>query len=221
MNNNNLPFLFLLVPFAVGIPVVLWSIRYRRKRTQEFEQIAQQLGFSFLGEPWRGPVLSPVDKTCILQRTRGGFRNVMIGAVGGLDVAVFDYTYQMGKSTVTLTLAAFAHDRKIPPFELRSENLADKIGEAFVHNDIDFDSNPEFSKRYFLRSPDEEGSRSFFTPGLLAYFEQIQPDKQWHIESSGNTLILYRYRQFMKAAEIPSFLDESSTIARTILGAAH
>ena len=218
---DNPAFWFLLIPLAIGIPVVLWSLRYRKRRTQEFDQIAQQMGFRFLGDNWRGPVLSPRDRTCIIQRSRGSFHNSMIGAVGGLDVTVSDYTYQMDKSTVTLTLAAFTHDRQLPAFELRSEGIFDKIGDAFVHHDIDFDSNPEFSKRYLLRSPDEEGSRGLFTAGLLAYFEQIPLDKQWHVETSAKTLILYRYRQFMKAAEIPHFLNAASEIARTILAAAH
>ncbi len=211
------PFWILLFPLVIAIPLSLWSIRYRKKRTREFAEMAQQIGFAFLGETWRGPALSAADKTCIVQRTRGGFRNVMTGPFGGLDVTVFDYVYQAGKSTMTLTLAAFAHDRQLPPFELRSENLVDKINEAFAHNDIDFDSNPQFSKRYFLRSPDEQGSRRLFTPGLLAYFEQIPPDKQWHIESSARSLIVYRYRQVRNAAEIPDFLNEASAIARTIL----
>lgn len=221
MNNRNLPFLIALIPLAIFIPVVLWTIRYRKKRTEEFAQMAQQMGFTFLGETWRGPVLSPVHKTCIIQQTRGGFRNAMTGKMGGLDVAVSDYTYQEGKSTTTLTLAAFTHDRQLPPFELRTESIFDKIGDAFVHNDLDFDSNPEFSKRYFLRSPDEEGARNLFTPGLLAYFEQIPSDKQWHVESSAKTLIVYRYRQFMNAAEVPHFLNEASAIARTVLEGAH
>jgi len=215
------PFWILALPLVIFIPVLLWSLRYRKKRTEEFAQTAEQMGFTFLGETWRGPVLSPLAKTSILQQTRGGFRNAMIGAVGGLDVAIFDYTYQAGKSTVTLTLAAFPHDRGLPPFELRSENILDKIGDAFARNDIDFDSDPEFSKRYFLRSPDEEGTRNLFTPGLLSYFEQIPADKQWHIENSAKTLMVYRYRQLANASEIPHFLHEASAIARTILSAAH
>jgi hypothetical protein len=118
-------------------------------------------------------------------------------------------------------MAAFVHDRQLPSFELRSEDVFDKIGDVFTHNDIDFDSNPEFSQRYFLQGSDETRIRNLFTAGMLAYFEQIPSDKQWHVESSGNAMILYRSRQLMKAAEIPHFLDDASAIARTILGAAH
>ncbi len=218
-NDNWLPFLFLGIVIALTISIVLWAARYARKRTEELAQIAQQLGFSFLGNTWQGPVLSPVHKTCMIQRTRGKFKNVMMGSSGGLAVTLFDYTYHMGKSTVTLTLVSFTHERQLPPFELRSESVFDRIGDAFVHRDIDFDSNPEFSRRYFLRSPDQEGTRRLFTAGLLNYLEQIPPNRQWHVESSAQTLIVYRYLQLMKAAEIPSLLDESSAIARTILSA--
>ncbi len=183
--------------------------------------MAQQIGFRFLGNVWRGPVLSPTSKTCIIQRTRGSFNNVMLGTVGGIDVAIFDYVYVMGKSTVTLTLAAFTQDRELPAFELRSESIFDRLGEVFAHRDIDFDSNPEFSRRYFLRSPEESEVRHLFTTTLLAFFEQVPPEKKWQIETSAKTVVVYTYRQLMKAAEIPSFLDESSTIVRTILGSAH
>ena len=36
-------------------------------------------------------------------------------------------------------------------FEMRPENLLNKIGAALGRQDIDFDSNPEFSRRYLLR----------------------------------------------------------------------
>jgi len=219
-NDNWIPFFFFGIVITLTISIVLWAARYSRKRTEEFVRIAQQLGFSFLGDKWPGPVLAPAHKTCVIQRTRGKFHNVMMGSSGGLAVTLSDYTYRMGKSTVTLTLTSFTHDQHLPPFELRAENIFDRIGEAFSHRDIDFDSNPDFSRRYFLRSPDEASTRSLFTTGLLSYFEQIPRDKKWHIESSAHTLILYRYVQMIKAAEIPSLLDESSAIARTILSAA-
>lgn len=212
-------FFFLGILAAITISVVVWALRNARERTREFSDVAQQIGFRFLGNGWRGPVLSPLHKTCIIQRTRGTFSNAMMGSSGGLDVTLFDYTYPMGKSSVTLTLASFTQGRPLPPFELRGENIFDRIGEVFVHRDIDFDSNPGFSERYFLRSPDEAGTRILFTPSLLNYLEQIPPEEKWHVETSGQALVIYQYRQLFKAEEIPSFLDKSSAIVRTILGA--
>ena len=216
MQNDPVPFLMFGLFIALVVALIVWGNRYARKRTAEFSQVAQQLGFQFLGNRWRGPMLPPQPNMCLIQRTRGKFSNVLIGSTGGLDVSLFDYTYPMGKSTMTYTLAAFSHDLQLSPFELRAENIFDRIGDAFAHNDIDFDSHPEFSRRYLLRSPDEAGTRQIFTPTLLTYFEQIPSDKKWHVEASGMTLILYRTTGPLRSADIQPFLDETSSIARTI-----
>lgn len=215
-----IPFLFFGIFLAIVVALILWGNRYAKRRTQEFAEAAQQMGFTFLGKAWSGPVLSPQYRISLLQRMRGRFSNVMTGSVSGLQIALFDYTYHQGKSVVTQTLAAFTQDLRLPAFELRAENVFDRIGEAFAHRDIDFDSHPEFSKRYFLRGPDEAATRQLFTPSLLTYFEQIPVDKKWHIEASETTLIIYGWRGPLRASEIRYFLEETSAIARTLLGPA-
>ncbi|HEY6370620.1 MAG TPA: hypothetical protein VIX37_08570 [Candidatus Sulfotelmatobacter sp.] len=69
----------------------------------------------------------------------------------------------MGKSSVSQTVAALSQDQPLPPFALPPENLFDRIGDAIVHHDIDFDSNAEFSKRYLLKSPEDASARRLFT----------------------------------------------------------
>lgn len=214
-----IPFVLFGSFIAFVVVLIVWGNRYARKRTQELAEAAHLLGFSFLGKVWNGPALSPQHRISLLQRTRGRYNNVMTGSVDGLQAAIFDYTYHQGKSTVTHTIAAFSQDLQLPPFELRSENVFDRIGEAFAHRDIDFDSHPEFSRRYFLRSPDEAGTRQLFTPGLLTYFEQIPADKKWHLEASATTMMIYNWRGPVRASGVRSFLDETSSIARTMLSA--
>jgi len=141
---------------------------------------------------------------------------VMVGSAGNLQTIVFDYTYRAGKSTTTQTLACFTLDRPLPPFLLKPEGLFDRIGDAFVHNDIDFDSNPVFSERYALKSPDEPATRRLFTPSLLSSMEQLPSDKTWIIEANGPNLFLYHHGRTISAADLPTFLQETSTIARTI-----
>ncbi len=141
----------------------------------------------------------------------------MIGPSGGLETSLFDYMYSQGKSTVTLTLACFSQDAELPPFELRPEGFFDRLGDAILHNDLDFDSHPEFSRRYHLRTPNEKLTRRLFSPSLMTYFEQIPADKKWHVEASGPTLVLYESRRQVSTANIPNFLSETSSIARTIL----
>ena len=208
---------FFLVGVAVVALVVIWSIRVARQRTRDMAAVAQQLGLHFVGNYWRGPTLSPRLKMALPQRISGRFRNVMIGPSGGLETSLFDYMYSQGKSTVTLTLACFSQDAELPPFELRPEGFFDRLGDAILHNDLDFDSHPEFSRRYHLRTPNEKLTRRLFSPSLMTYFEQIPADKKWHVEASGPTLVLYESRRQVSTANIPNFLSETSSIARTIL----
>lgn len=211
------PFWIMAVPIGVAIPIIIWAILSSRRRTQELSQAAQELGFTFMGNAWHGPTLDPQHKTCLLQHTRGRFANVMVGMASGLETIVFDYTYHAGKSTVTQTLACFSQKAQLPPFMLKPEGLFDRIGDAFLHNDIDFDSNPVFSDRYALKSPDEQATRRLFTPNLLTSIEQIPSDKHWHIDANGANLFFYRPGATVRPSDLSTFLQETSSIARTIL----
>jgi hypothetical protein len=217
--HQNTTFAVWFIGFGVTSAAVITvlAILQAKQRTRALAELSQRMGFTFLGNNWRGPALSPNYKTSLLQRTRGGFLDAMTGTMGGLRVSVFDYRYGSGKNSVTLTMTCFSQDAELPPFELRPENIFDKIGDAITHSDIDFDSHPEFSRRYHLRSPDENRARMLFGPSLLSYFEQIPSEKKWHVEASGTSLIIYRHRWPAKADEVPALLNETSEIARTIL----
>jgi hypothetical protein len=207
------PLIFLGGFLALMAVIITASIRAAKKRTREMAAAAQQIGFRFVGNTWSGPALSSQHKTALLQRISGKRTDAMTGTSGGLQASLFDYTYRVGKSTVTQTLAAFTQDLPLPPFAMRPENIFDRIGDAILHNDIDFDSNPEFSKRYLLKSPDEAGTRRLFTPSVLTYLEQLQTN--WHIEGTGPTLMVYHGGSRVSPSDVPAFLEETSRIART------
>jgi hypothetical protein len=215
--NNPLTVWFVGFGIAATLAIMALAIRQSRRRTRDLAALAQRMGFTFLGKDWRGPELSSNYKTSLLQRTRGRFSDAMIGQIGDLKVSVFDYTHGNGKSSETRTLTSFSQSAELPPFELRPENIFDKIGDVLTQNDIDFDSHPEFSRRYHLRTPDETRIRMLFNPSLLTYLEQIPPDQKWHVESSGTSLIIYRHRYPARATEIPTLLNETTAIAKTIL----
>jgi hypothetical protein len=216
MNSNSIPLLWMLGPFALIIVVIVWGILHARKRTQDLAAAATQIGFTFMGDTWRGPVLNPQHKTCLLQRTRGSFKNAMVGSAGSLQAIIFDYTYRMGKSTVTQTLACFSDKAQFPPFALKPEGIFDRLGDALVHNDINFDSHPAFSRRYALKSPDEAATRRLFTPGLLSYLEQIPSERNWNIETGGTNLFIYRAGRTVSPADLSTFFQETSSIATTV-----
>jgi len=201
---------------ALFVVLIIWSILYARKRSQDLAAAAQQLGFTFMGDTWHGPTLNPQFKTCLLQRTRGRPNNVMVGMSGNLQAILFDYKYQAGKSTITQTIACFSHNVQLPPFSLKPEGVFDRIGDAIVHNDIDFDSHPEFSRRYALKSPDEANTRRFFTPAVLSYMEQIFAEMKWNIETSGINLFVYRPGRTVSPSDLSTFLYQTSSVATAL-----
>jgi hypothetical protein len=203
--------------FALFVLIVLWTRQKAKQRAADLTSVALTLGFNYLGgDSSRVPQVS----TALFHR--GGsrrFRNVMDGTYAGYQASVFDYSYTVstGKSssTYTQTVAAFTQDHSLPLFELRPQGFLDRITDALVHRDINFESHPEFSRRFVLKGEDEASVRALFTPALLSYFEMLPPDKKWHIEGSGFTLLFYQGNSKVPPQEIQSFLEETSVIAKT------
>src|SRR5437588_4105201 len=97
-----------------------------------------------------------------------------IHGTSGRHLRLFLHNRQgRGAQTWQQTVFAFSHDLSLPAFDLKPENFMDRLRDAFNHKDIDFDSHPEFSRRYFLRSPRQERTKELFTPELLTYLEGL------------------------------------------------
>ncbi len=155
---DNLWFFGIVV--AVAIPLILVSVHYANKRARELTERAQQIGFQFLGSKLNTP---PSGPSIFLIHKRGAFTNVLTASAGGFQVGLFDYTHGIGKTTVAQTVAAFSQGAQPSGFELRPEHVIDKMKVALAPQHADFDSHPEFSKRYVLQSPDKKPVEKFWS----------------------------------------------------------
>ncbi|MGI9471696.1 MAG: hypothetical protein ACR2NZ_09210, partial [Rubripirellula sp.] len=97
----------------------------------------------------------------------------------------------------------------LPAFELRPESVFHRIGKVLGYQDIDFESHPEFSKRYLLRGQDEDAVRAMFTPELLSFFES---QEKVSAEASGDLLVFYRAGKRLKPEMIRAFMEEGFAI---------
>jgi hypothetical protein len=203
----------------IVIAITLWILSsvQAKKRTQALEAVAAEIGLNFAGNDQSRAI--QVRTALFNKGSSRKFRNIMNGASAGFQASLFDYSYTIStgrsSSTYTQTVAAFVQNISLPLFELRPENFMHKVSEVFVHRDINFDSHPEFSRRFVLRGKEEDKIRELFTPALLTFLEALAPEKKWHIEGSEFTLLLYRAGNTVKSDEIRTFLDESSLIAQT------
>lgn len=210
------------LPISGGIVVVVAALLIagtilERRRREAMAAVALETGFQYLGKDW-GTEAPQLGAPLFRKGHSREFRNIMVGSAGGFRACVFDYQYVTGggrsSQTHFQTVARFTRPGVVmPEFELQPEGVLQKIGDAFVHKDIDFDSHPEFSSRIQLRSPEEQKTREMFSPGLLSYIEGLDQSKKWRIEGIGNTLLLYRSGRRVKPADFKEFLSETSSIA--------
>jgi len=211
-------------PWVAGVAAIVaaWLIiqaAQARKRTEALTAVAQEIGCYFQGQDWNGPQAAPQLATALFNRGRTRkSRNIMTGSAAGFRAALFDYSFTEGygrsQRTYGQTVAAFSKNGAVlPQFSLQEKGIMQKIGNAFAHKDIQFDSNAEFSRSHQVRSPDKTGTRALFTPQLIAFLETLDGKKKWRLEGGNDTLILYRLRKKVKPEDFRSYLEETSGIA--------
>jgi hypothetical protein len=209
---------------AIGaIVAVVLIIQYvlARRRTQALMTVAMELGFNFEGASWRDETLAPYKEINLFQKGRSPeFRNIMTGSASGVRVSLFDYAFTKGggksSHTYTQTVAAFFKAGiTLPEFAVQPEGVLQKVAIAFTSNDINFDSHPEFSRRWQLKGADDDKIREVFTPALLSYFEGLDRRKKWRVEGLDDCLIIYRMSKKTKPQDFRAFLDETRGIANS------
>lgn len=206
------------VIFLVMAALLIFVQIEARKRMAALQGLAQQMGFTFIGSKWDRKRKVHQLGTALFQRNSNAtFKNAMVGSFAGLETSLFDCSYTIGTgkgSAVMQTMAAFSQRLWLPAFELRPEGFLDRIGEEFVRMDIDFDSHPAFSRRYFLRGSSEALIRKLFAPSLLTFLEQLPTNEKWHIEGNLTTLVIYQSGVEVPPEELRAFLDKTATIAQ-------
>lgn len=210
------------VSAAVLVAVILVSRAAERKRTEAMREAASMLGLSFDGESRRlGDAGFDATLTALKLFRHGGapkVRNLMrASALDGEDlVCEYRYTVSAGKhsNTVEQTIAAFRRrDARIPAFRIAPENVFSKLGHALGDQDIDFESNAEFSSQYTLKGDDVDAVRAFFERQAVTYFAE-RPG--WSAEGAGEWLVLYRRAKREKPENLREWLDEVHGMARVL-----
>lgn len=235
-----------LFEIVVALAVVLVTAQqtciflFRRLRAQKRKQAlmaaAQAIGFTFQGDDWNHQPEEHRLGTALFSEGRSRrFNNIMIGTAAGLKTSIFDYSYitTASRSTPkhTQTVAAFSGNLCLPFFVLAPKGFADRIVDAVSHQNVDFESHPDFARRYVLHGTPpllfppvptaHEGDnkikiRKFFSPDLLTFLQELPPERYgWRVEGCGAMLILYRSDRISLPDGVRSFLDETSSIART------
>jgi hypothetical protein len=209
---------FLSVALVIVLFIILLVRRAEKQRTEAMRIASSSIGFSF--EPV-GDLDNFIAKGDLHLFHRGHskrLKNVLSGRAGDCAVELFDYQYTVGggkeSHTSRQTVAFYPGSAAgLPDFILAPEHVFHRIGRLFGYQDINFETNPEFSSRYLLRGPDETAIRAAFQGGILSAFER-QPG--WTVEVARGTVAFYRARKRVKPEEMRTFLDESRALLQLL-----
>jgi len=206
--------MYVLILICATVVVVIGfyiGMRYfNRQRTEALKSLAASLSFTF-AEKDDGSLMAQMSVFHLFSRGYARrITNVFTGKFNLVPVTVMDYKYTTGggKDSHTWRQTVLVMDcekLQLPCFILHPENIFDKIGSVFGRKDINFDTAPVFSKRYFLRGDNESSVRGLFNARVLGYFEQ-HPGLS--LECDGVRLIYYRTSKRVPPDKLQAFLQE-------------
>lgn len=201
------PFWTILCLFAAFAIYGIWS---RRRRKAKFTEAASLLGL----ERVEGKLKPEAQEFAPLNLFSKGHYRSMSNVLRGVDEWLFDYSFQTHsrKGTTVYTVALFQLARReLPEFELHPQGVLSKIAIAFGGQDIDFEDDPEFSKRFRLKGEDENRIRELFDLFLRS---ELKARPRWSFSGQSRWLAVY-CRRTLPAGKIVGFFNTARTFARS------
>ncbi len=208
---------WIAIPLII-VGVLVGAVVAERKRRQALEQAAGELGLAFELR------LSDFDQGIfnqyqLAQQGRGrAASNAIVADSGDLRLVIFDYKYTTGggKSQTThrqSVVLVTSPSLRLPSFSLAPENFFHRFAEMLGFPDIDFDDDPEFSRRFLLKGPDEAAIRTLFDARRRAAFLKLPPV---HVEGSGAGFIVYHPRKRRQVAQLRSLMEDGFAMFRLL-----
>ena len=196
--------------FAYIIISAIFENRRQVKRVADYRLQAKLMGLQFIENP-DGEAYHQFDSFKLFSRgKKRRVSNLVEGDSGDVKISIFDYKFMTGSKNSMLhrqTVIALRSDHlRFPEFSMRPEIFLDKLGPALGLQNLDFDTHPEFSKRFVLEGSDEAAIRSFFTPVVLEFFE----NNPYHsLEAHNDTMFFYRENKLRKVEELKDQLAQA------------
>jgi hypothetical protein len=209
--------IIVIIFIIIGLMVffIVLERQQQKQRTEAMQQLALEMGAQFQeADPLLLDRLSSSGLDLFRRGHSRRMRNVLRRSQPGGEISVFDYVYVTGsgkhRHTHHQTAALLDFEQSnLPEFILRPQGFFDDLAAKFGKSDINIESNPEFSRRYHLSSPDETATRQLFNGSLLDFCER---QERLVIESNGKQILFYR--QFsIKPENLREFVDEARQVA--------
>ena len=130
---------------------------------------------------------------------------------------LFDIEFSEGefiaKEVVRTSMLHIVLNSSIPVFTLDRESLIDKVYALAGFSDINFEQYQDFSKRFHLAGEDRVAITTIFNDDLIRFFES---NPYYHIESNGNSLLIFSKQRLASTKEIKALLDFGKRLKQVI-----
>jgi hypothetical protein len=196
---------------ALVVVIAIFAHLAEKARTEKLRLQAGRLGLTRFSEEAPAPLAGFHHFPLFNRGHSKRIRNLMEGAVEGLDVAVFDYRFTVGggknSHTYSQTVCAVRDRRlRLPVFELKPESIWNKLGALFGYEDIDFEEHPEFSRKYHLSGVGEAAVRALFRPEVR---DALERREGLSLQGGGDRFICFRASARVEPERIENLTRET------------
>ena len=91
-----------------------------------------------------------------------------------------------------------------PSFALEKEQFYDKILQQVGMKDIEFENDPDFSKKELVQGSNEEATKEFLNDALRAF---ILENSDYHVESTGSKLLIFNKTERLTFLEMEKLIE--------------
>jgi hypothetical protein len=96
-----------------------------------------------------------------------------------------------------MTMLSIQFNENIPDFELDKERIFSRLLDLAIKEDISIEEG--FNSRFSVKGEDKDEVKRFFSKELRDFVNQ---NDKYHIESSNNVILVFRYFRVMSVAEV-------------------
>ncbi|MDC0561065.1 SulP family inorganic anion transporter [Bacteroidia bacterium] len=127
-------------------------------------------------------------------RVIGSYQNIIPWEI--IDIT-FDEGALMAAEVHNMTMLSIQFNENIPDFELDKERIFSRLLDLAIKEDISIEES--FNSRFSVKGEDKDEVKRFFSKELRDFVNQ---NDKYHIESSNNVILVFRYFRVMSVAEV-------------------
>jgi hypothetical protein len=190
------------------------------RRTREMRALARRMGWHFEAAPALDIIPDRKRLESFTVRMHQRIRNHLSSSVGEYRVAVFDLEYSTTddeaiKGWEQTVVHVQSTRLRLPAFAVRPERVYHRNGDGVGGGDIDFDADPEFSRAYQLRGPDESAVRGAFGAEVRASLHRRVGTSA---DGEGSDLLIWHRGRLARPEEVAVLVQAAVDLAGHLHG---